>query len=790
MLLKNALKLFSKKKFQLISVAIIIFLSSFLYTAMYNTMNSLDKSIKEYFSKYNQEDFSISMLDTLTEEERKLLSIKEGEINPLLTLGDIKKNNLEDYNKIINFRKESFLKEYEGYELELRESKNVTFNYEGKGIKLKVFKDAERINLSKIEKGRKPVENNEIALTSNFIKKNNLKIGDKIDINNKEYTLVGVVLFPDYTLPMFGMDFIMDSGKLNVALFSKEGFESLKEKEELTFSGKALDNFNKESFNNEVQESYRSKNSLSYITSISQTTENVRSGMIYTEVLSGKVAILFISIIISTIAIIIVAIIVYKILQGEKCQIGVLKAMGYLNKEIARPYLGIIGIIAFPMLIIGAIGGIFASKPLRAFYEEFYILPKDNITISFSVIIVAIFIPLIFFLGLSYFIIMKMLNKRALDLLKVGDENKTNVLTKFADKILAKAKTTTKFKYSFLLRSPGKFFLFFIGIVFSSMLVILGLMMPGFFSKMATDKYERVKYNYEAYLDVTKSSPELKEGQEKFLSLSDGKFKGNVITIKGLEKDNKLYNLFNKKNKNITEKLEKGAIVNKSFSELYNVKAGDEILVTINNIEHKLKIIDINNEYSDAIIYLEREKLSKLISENKNEDLYTGIYSEEEINKEDYEVVISKKDILNQAISMEKIIYISIGGMLVSAIFIAALVLYVLTSLTVEDNYYNISLLKVMGYNKKEVNSMILNGYLGYGIIAYILSLPITSITISTIMNYLARDYKMVLPLEFELWQGFVGLIIILIIFYIGTVNGKKKMNKISLQQILKAYTE
>ncbi|MGG7176410.1 FtsX-like permease family protein [Clostridium paraputrificum] len=790
MLFKNACKLFKKKKFQLSAVGIIIFLSSFIYAAMFNATNSLEKTIESYFSEYVQEDFSVDMLNSLTKEEYMTLAKDNPSINPMLTLGDIKAIDTTIYNKIVENRKEAFEKEYSSYSLELRESKDISFNYKGDSCKLRVLKDNEKINLSKIEEGRKPSNNREIAVPRAFAEGRNLELGDNIPINNIEYRIVGLVLFPDYTLPMFGTDFILDSSSLNVALLSDEEFDSLKGKEEFRFGGIYEGSFDKKAFTENISKTLVDKEELNFITSVSPTTGNMRSGAILEDVRSGKAMTAGMSLMIAGIALLMVVLIVYKILQGEKAQIGVLKAIGYSSKEIGRPYIILITLIALPMLVIGCISGLFAGEPLKELYLVFYLLPKEPMSISYSIILVAVLLPLTFFIGCSYFIISKMLKKKPLDLLKVGDEGKVNRLTKWADKILSKAKTTTKFKYSFLLRNSGKFFVFLLGIVSASMLIIMGLMMPGFFSKMSTDKYNKVDYKYEAVVDVTKASSQLKDGEEKILTVPNGKYEDNNITIQGLEINNKLYKLYNKKEKDITKELEDGVIITKSFNMFYDTKVGDSITVNINNKDYDLEVKGMSDEYGEATIYMNREELSEIVTDNMSKDLFTGIYSGNEINKDDYAVVINKSDILDQTKSMQRFIYISIGGILGSAIFISALILYVLTSLTVEDNYYNISLLKVMGYSKKEVNSMILNSYLGYSIVSYIISIPLTVWTIDWFVGYLSKSFNMVLPLEFALWQGGVGLIVILIIFYIGSISAKRKIDSISLQEVLKEYRE
>lgn len=756
----------------MLGVGIIIFLSSFLYVAMFNATNSMKVTLEKFTKEFNQENFSVEMLPSLTSDE----SIKE---NQIATLSDIKSYNKDIFKNIIDKRKDAFEKLYPNTKLELRESKDIVFEHKGEAYKLRALKDSKIINLSKIEEGRKPNYDNEIALPRVFLEGNSLSIGDKININSKDYKIVGTVLFPDYTMLMFGKEFILDNSKITVALFTDNEFDNLKGKEEFRFAGVSGDKLSSEYFDK----------TLDYVINVTESSSNMRSGYIVNEIKMSKATVVGLSVMITSIAIIIVGIIVYKILQNEKGQIGVLKAMGYLNKEIGRPYLDLISIIALPMLILGSIIGNFASQPLIDLFAEFYLFPQEGVVFNIQVYIMAIVVPFLFFFALSYIIIRSNLKKKALDLLKVGEDGKTSFLTKVVYKLLSRAKTTTKFKYSFLLRNKGKFYVFIIGIIFSSFLIIAGLMMPGFFSMMSTEGYELVDYKYEAGLDMTKEVDALKDNEEKFLAIPI-KYQGKNIFLKGIGYDNKLYKIYDNHKNEITNELEDGIVISKSFSELFSKEKGDYIFLTINNKEEKFKIINVSKEYGEAQVYFERSTLSKLYTNGENSDLYTGIYSDKPIDEDNYSYVIEKQQILEQSKSVQGFMYLSIGFMLIVSILIAVIVLFILTSLTVEDNFYNISLLKVMGYSKKEVNSMIINSYLGYSIIAFIISLPITIVSMGYFTDNIGREFDIVLPFIFEPWQGIVGLLIIILIFEIGTINSKSKINKISLQEVLKQYSE
>ena len=93
MLLKGTLKTFKNKIAQLSAIGIIIFLSSFIFTTMFYAISSLEGPAEKFFIDKHQEDFSIDMINGLTQKELEY-AISNYHIKPgIYTLTNIKKEN-------------------------------------------------------------------------------------------------------------------------------------------------------------------------------------------------------------------------------------------------------------------------------------------------------------------------------------------------------------------------------------------------------------------------------------------------------------------------------------------------------------------------------------------------------------------------------------------------------------------------------------------------------------------------------------------------------------------------
>ena len=149
MLLKNTLRTFKLKIFQLFAVGIVIFLSSFIYTTMFYGINAVKEPAEMFFSQNKQENFSVDTINILMQNELEFAVSKYGMTPGIYTLANIKNENEKLFYEIINARKNLFEEKYTKYELELREYKDLEID--NNNNKIRIIKNSEKINIPMIE---------------------------------------------------------------------------------------------------------------------------------------------------------------------------------------------------------------------------------------------------------------------------------------------------------------------------------------------------------------------------------------------------------------------------------------------------------------------------------------------------------------------------------------------------------------------------------------------------------------------------------------------------------------
>lgn len=782
LLLRNVLATLRQKWMQLAAIGVIVVFSSLLYTAMSYALGSITGPTTSYLESHVQEDFSVEMLSVLTSREASYPLLQGQVAMRHFALTDIRRSEPATFDRLIDGRIRAFREAFPGTSLELRQTKTVSFEHNLRTHTALVARDAQRANLSFLEAGRKPVRDDEAAISRVYAAKNGIGIGDTFEMKGTRYRVTGFVLFPDYTLPTFDNSFKIDTGLQVLVLLTNRAYDAVDADESFRLAG--LD-----APGTRISSAFDSDR-LPFVTQIIPTIQNMRSGAIYEELTQGRTMSLGLSVFIAAIAVIIVSIMMSNLLAAERGQIGILKALGYRRTEVAVPYFASIVVLALVMLIVGYVLGTVSAEPLKQMYLDFYLLPQIEIAQTPTVFVTAIFVPLLFFGASSGAVIYRTLGERPLDLLRPHESTSLNRLTTWVSRLLRGARGRTKFKYLHAVRSTSSFVVFFVGIVFSTLLILFALMMNGMVDEMTIGPLAERGYEYEAVVDPAKRAPDLRPGDEKYLSYPYAYLGDKVVTLHGLQPDNALFRLHDAAGRDITGLIRDDVVVSESLSRKLDVRAGEAIRVRVNDRYHDLVVAAVAHEYTADTVYLDIEALSLILTDGETSDLYSGIYSVEEPPARFYRAVISKQGLIDQARAMATYSAAMVNFMVVAAAAIAASILFVLTAFAVEKNYYSIALLKVLGYSRREVNSMILNSYFVYSLFAYALSVPIAVVTLDALMQVFLQGFGLVIPLEFDVLDVARGLVVLVVIFLIGTWASRRRIGRIPLQEVLKTYAE
>jgi putative ABC transport system permease protein len=775
MLLKNVFRTFKKRILQIFLLGIMMTLSAFIYVTMSYSIGAIKSPTEDYFRDYHQEDFNVTLLNQITAEEHLLI---DPALSSIFLLKDLYAFDEVAFDTVMNHRISSFELEFPKTELEPRIYKDVYF---GDGLlqhTIRILKDSKEINLSYITSGRKPIESNEIALTEVYANHHQYQIGDQIEINQIEYTITGYVLFPDYSLAMIGTEFIINNHTRSLGLLSDQGFNQLDGLFGIELSGVFTEEVNTTGFFDHHQQPF--------VLNVLLTENTIRSGAIYEELKGSQAMGMMMGLIIAVIAVMIVAMMVSKILSEQRGAIGILKALGYHHHEIAIPYLLLILIISIPGLFLGYFLGYICAEPLKDLFMTIYLLPDGIVSHTPFVFASSIIFPLMILLGLGYFVIYRLLSIHPIQLMNPSIQ-KPKKSIKIMGLSLKKIGLMTRLKHAYMMRNPVRLMVFTMGVFTSVFLILLSLSFVGIFDYIQDEYYDSHEVNYIGYCDSMTLCQDETVDFDRVIEIPFVQLEDKSVTLVGLDSNNQFHPLF-QKSREITHLLDQsGIIITRAIAMEKRYQVGDVVTISYGHLSLDLVILGIQEEFGSSKIYVNRQAISLGLTEGLSADYYNAVYTKD-IPTASYVQVIDIQDLLMQTKALSQMGNVMSYVLIVVSMIIGIVVMILITVLSIESNYYDISLFKVIGYNEKEIEKVFIKGYLFYAIIIFILSIPMTYLSFEIIKWYLATLYGMIFPMTLTILKTLIGFILTLSLFYLSVPIAKKKLNILTLNDALKIY--
>jgi len=792
---------------------------------------------KDFKEKDVDDMLKTSLKDATEEEKQVIYAYREFVKKPNFDVNII-------YSTLAILNKYNALEPYEKAKIE-KYTKSNDFYYEkeysktvqnGKHlIKVIPYNKSKKMNKPYVLEGRLPKNDKEITMMPAPAKKNKLKVGDTYKINGVKYKIVGFTYAPDYIYPLISLSMpIFDEKNNNVIYVYQDNYSDIvginensysirynfkpDRKFKISASASTSSDSNEKAEKTEKTEENTYKdpvfkifnNKDDIVMDMSTILRITRIGELQLEFWSDRLFAEYFLYLLLGISVIIIIIITKKRIEDERLQIGVLKSLGYNKYSIAASYLvyPIIGSIIGG--IIGFLIGNVISEPIATILRSYYAVPLSNYSINMKYLVSSILTPTIVLSLLSYIIALIMLRKKPLQLLREGSNLKVNLFSKLVNKITKPLPFNQRFKYSLAFRSMGKLFIVTITSFLTGLLLTLILIGMNIFNNVIDKTFGGLDYKYMAFSNGFNQIPGDDNKSDYLINLTmglnsvehkDGKVKKykedeQTFTINGIDTDSKYIKILNKKEKDIKSKLKdkNGAIVSRNIKENLKIDIGDTFTVKHEDLEVSYKVIDISEEVMGFGAYVNREGLNEKIGIPK--DSYSTVYSTNEkysemskLPKEEAEKIVYLMNLEDLKENIEVQMDRFNGSVYIIILFasvMALIIIMVIANIVVEENKKTISLMKVLGYENKRISKVILNIYTPFIVIAYLLSIPVMIQILKAIMKALMGDTEMAIPIEADPVALGIGLVGLLVAYYLALAFSKRVLNKIPLAIALK----
>lgn len=640
--------------------------------------------------------------------------------------------------------------------------------------KIRLFKDRKNLNKISITNGAKlqPKQKNQIILDTHFAEINNMNIGQYLVINNEKYKIIGYGAAPDYTevkeklsdvIPTpknFGIGFIPDS--------DFEKFNDISYSYSYKLNGASSDKVkNIVSKNANLLEFTKAENNPRIRGYIDDSLVNKNVSMIV-----GVVLFLMISFMISMSLI--------NNIDKESSIIGALYSLGYLKNELLKHFMVLPIAIVFIGATLGTCLGFAIESNFSKSTTDSYSLPIIERVYSPYLFFIGIIVPILIVIIVNYRVLSKRLNNTPLQLLR-KEKKQSNLNTVKIHHF----GFITKFRLREFLREISGNITLFVGIFISSFLLVFGVGVHSTLNNYIDTMQNQSRFKYTYILKMPIKITENEDTERitvKGLSFYYDKLGQDMdVTLQGIKENSNFFDFNIKDN-------DSGTYISENVSKKFNLKIGDNIILkdTAENKIYNLKIKGIVNYVSGLYVFMNQKQLNSLLDES--DSYFNGYLSQNKLNiNKDYIYSSTTNDnMIKSAKNMTSILMPIVVMLIILSIILFIISMYLLLKLMIDKSTLSISLVKIFGFNRKEISKLYLGSSLYTVIFSSIVSVPMSIKLLKLLYPNIIANVSSFMKIHLKTTDYLFISLIILSSYFVSNYFLKKHVNSISLAEALK----
>lgn len=735
---------------------IVIFLFMVITTGMVSGFlvagESMKQTYDQSFDKYNVEDGHFALNSEATDDMKKAIE-DEG-----VTLYDM------PY-----------------YDLDMSIKKS-----DGESRTLRIFEVRHEVNKMCTMKGSLPDRDDELAIDRMFAENNDIEIGDELEVGGRDYKVCGYVALSDYsTMFQNNNDTMFDATIFGVAVVTGTEFDRLPENgREWSYvwkynDGMPDDEKKEKKLADDLLKTVYTQAMMNGITVDTFIPRYQNQAINFTgeDIGSDTEMIKWFEYIVIVILAFIFAVTISNTLTKEASVIGTLRASGYTKRELLIHYISLPVIVTFVASIVGNILGYTYFKDMGAqLYYDSYSLTKYETIWNADAFVLTTVVPLIIMLVVNLLVVN---NKLKLSPLRFLRHDLSRSKRKKAVK-LPHWKFMTRFKTRVILQNIPGYVVMLIGIYFAQVLMMFGLMLNPLLEHYQDDVLDNMLAAHQYVLD---SQVETSVDSAETYCVKTLKTTGDIddeIMVYGIHEDSRYF----------PKKLKDGdVLVSDGYADKYRLSDGDEIKLKENYGDdiYKFKLTGSVKYPSTLAIFMTEDDFRQTFG--LDEGYFTGYFSDEELTDISDHVVseITKDDLIKVSRQLKK----SMGSMfyivIAFSLLMFMLLVYLLTKLIVERNTISISMVKILGYDGREIGKLYLSSTTIMVAVVTVIDILLSYVSLKVIYRTMLTEMLSGwLPIYMAPWIFPLMFVLSFACYLVIALMQMKKIKKIPMDEALK----
>ena len=503
-----------------------------------------------------------------------------------------------------------------------------------------------------------------------------------------------------------------------------------------------------------------------------------------------------------------------RMVEDQRTQIGVLKALGYSSGSIMGKFVAYSGSASLIGATIGFIAGTIAfPKAIWFAYQMMYNTSDISYYFSSSMLIISFIVALLCSVGVTILSCRYEMHEMAASLMrpkapKAGKRIFLEYITFFWNrlKFLKKVSLRNIFRYK------GRLFMMVLGIGGCTALLVAGFGIYDSIADIAVNQFTNIsKYDVDITLKNGEEDVSLLENmgysKEDYLlyyhtsvDMKAGKYTKNIY-LNVYDNDaslDKFYDMHDDNGRHISfsDLKDDEAIVNQGLSDRYNIKVGDIITISSDNLaKTKFKVAAINENFIYNYMYLTKTGYENTIGQlPERKNVYLNVKEGENahgvgaklMNDKRVTVVSATDDMLdrvdNMMESLNIIVYLVIG----CAMALSAVVVYNLTNINIAERVREIATVKVLGFYKEETRSYVFRENIILSIMGAAVGLFLGKLLHAFIMSEIVVDL-ITFDVRVTILSYTIAFVLTVVFTFIIDLFMGKKLEEISMTESLKA---
>ncbi|MDQ0114243.1 putative ABC transport system permease protein [Paenibacillus harenae] len=756
---------------QFIALVLVVAVGAFFYAGLITYSNNLSAYTTGYFKDHNLSDLNV-YYSHISKDDIAVLS------------------EIQGINKI------------EGrYTFDAEQA----FEKDKASLKIHSIPVKNEINTPAMIEGRIPSKKDEILLDSHYAKEHLYNVGDQIRISVNERNFTFIVSGLGENVEYAKKNEIQDHTTYGFAYIAEETVSEI------------LDGFSYNEIMIDAQESYdigelgqaielQSKR-LPYLNqeskertfSYSKINETIQNNNLMSKVIPFVLFLIEAVILFLTMS---------RMIDSQRNQVGIMKALGAKNRNIMLHYMGYPVLVGITGSIIGCAIAAFVFVPLvTASSARAYSLPDIQFSLSLFSVIPPILFSSAFGILSCYLSGRNILKERAAQAMRPKPPKK---MKKLLIERMPGIWSHLSYSYKLIIRNiflnKPRALASSIGVIVSTVLLITAFGTQTALLKVANQVEEVYSYDlrvdYKTGTDTDTLNPPSGIKNSYFLStfpvafIKDNEQENANLAV--TEKDNELIHFFDENEKKITLE-NSGVLVPQSYADKYRIAEGDIINIQfmapdLQNKSADMKVLQISAQYSNPSFYctpaylesfgIDYSPTSLLVETNNATDLI----SVRDLFEQDQRVdtIADKNDLKESAqyiLKQNSFVFIMF---IISAVILSFGAIYTISSINMYERNRELATLKVLGYQKNKINRLIFFENILLTTFAVIAALPVSGYMYGMVVEALSSSHQQI-PDQLTIFVLLVSVILAYLLTILSNLLLRRKVTNINMIESLKS---